>query len=131
MATKRSDDKTGRWGSSPRVSKGASLEKTQTTKTSKSRAQKATPAKRKSTKPLSSVDLEAHSFPPTLGELDLHLFGEGRHEQIYEKLGAHLITHEGVDGVSFAVWAPAADTVSVVGNFNGWDGNTTSNAAPR
>jgi 1,4-alpha-glucan branching enzyme len=59
--------------------------------------------------------------PAILGELDLHLFGEGRHEQIYEKLGAHVVTHEGVKGVSFAVWAPAAEQVSVVGNFNAWD----------
>src|SRR6476660_8260487 len=59
---------------------------------------------------------------PMLGELDLHLFGEGRHELIYEKLGAHAITHDGVKGVSFAVWAPAAAQVSVVGNFNAWDG---------
>ncbi|HUS09557.1 MAG TPA: 1,4-alpha-glucan branching protein GlgB [Pyrinomonadaceae bacterium] len=61
-------------------------------------------------------------FPPTLGELDLYLFGEGRHELIYQKLGAHPITHEGTDGISFAVWAPAADQVSLVGNFNNWDG---------
>ena len=64
----------------------------------------------------------AQSPSPTLGELDLYLFGEGRHELIYEKLGAHLTTHEGVEGVSFAVWAPAANQVSVVGNFNDWDG---------
>ena len=59
---------------------------------------------------------------PILGELDLHLFGEGRHELIYEKLGAHVFTQDGVKGVSFAVWAPAAAQVSVVGNFNDWDG---------
>ena len=57
-----------------------------------------------------------------LGELDLHLFGEGRHERIYEKLGAHLITHEGQHGVAFAVWAPNAKSVTVVGNFNEWNG---------
>jgi len=62
------------------------------------------------------------SFSPTLGELDLYLFGEGRHELIYQKLGAHPITHEGVKGVSFAVWAPAAEQVSLVGDFNAWDG---------
>jgi 1,4-alpha-glucan branching enzyme len=61
-------------------------------------------------------------FPPPLGELDLHLFGEGRHELIYQKLGAHPITYEGTDGTSFAVWAPAADQVSLVGNFNNWNG---------
>jgi len=64
----------------------------------------------------------AQSPSSILGELDLHLFGEGRHELIYEKLGAHAITHDGVKGVSFAVWAPAAAQVSVVGNFNAWDG---------
>src|SRR6266496_4281721 len=63
-----------------------------------------------------------NQFPPTLGDIDLHLFGECRHERIYEKLGAHVITHEGKRGVAFAVWAPNAAQVSVVGNFNGWDG---------
>jgi len=60
-------------------------------------------------------------FTPTLGDLDLHLFGEGKHLRIYDKLGAHAITHEGKRGVAFAVWAPAADRISVVGDFNGWD----------
>jgi 1,4-alpha-glucan branching enzyme len=63
------------------------------------------------------------SIEPSLGELDLHLFGEGRHELVYEKLGAHPLTREGLKGVSFAVWAPAAANVSVVGNFNAWDGS--------
>jgi len=66
------------------------------------------------------------SVPPTIGELDLHLFAEGKHEQIYEKLGAHLVTHNGVKGVSFAVWAPNAQRVNVVGDFNGWDGSRHS-----
>src|SRR5712664_1041696 len=61
-------------------------------------------------------------FAPTLGELDLHLFGEGKHERIYEKLGAHLITHEGQHGVAFAVWTPNAKSIAVVGNFNEWNG---------
>ncbi len=61
-------------------------------------------------------------FAPTLGELDLHLFGEGKHERIYEKLGAHLIMHEGQRGVAFAVWAPNAKSIAVVGNFNEWNG---------
>ena len=60
-------------------------------------------------------------FSPTLGEMDLHLFGEGKHERIYEKLGAHVITHEGKRGVAFAVWAPNAKSVRLVGNFNEWD----------
>lgn len=59
---------------------------------------------------------------PAVGELDLHLFGEGRHERIYDKLGAHLITRERRRGVVFAVWAPNADEVSVVGNFDAWHG---------
>jgi 1,4-alpha-glucan branching enzyme len=59
---------------------------------------------------------------PKLGELDLHLFGEGRHEHIYEKLGAHVSVHEGTRGVRFAVWVPNAKSVSVVGDFNEWDG---------
>jgi 1,4-alpha-glucan branching enzyme len=62
-----------------------------------------------------------NNFSPTLGDLDLYLFGEGKHERIYEKLGAHLITHEGKRGVAFAVWAPNARAISVVGNFNSWD----------
>jgi len=57
--------------------------------------------------------------PAALGELDLHLIGEGRHEQLWQVLGAHV--QEG--GTSFAVWAPNARSVSVVGDFNGWDGN--------
>jgi 1,4-alpha-glucan branching enzyme len=70
---------------------------------------------------MSSPTNKASDFPPTLGEIDLHLFGEGKHERIYEKLGAHLTTHEGQLGVAFAVWAPNARRVSVVGNFNSWD----------
>ncbi len=66
----------------------------------------------------------SHDFSPTLGELDLHLFGEGKHERIYDKLGAHLTTHEGKHGVAFAVWAPNAKSVSVVGNFNQWNGES-------
>jgi 1,4-alpha-glucan branching enzyme len=65
---------------------------------------------------------DPYSFAPTLGELDLHLIGEGRHEQTYDKLGAHVREHEGVEGTAFAVWAPSAQAVSVVGDFNSWDG---------
>ena len=65
-----------------------------------------------------------HQFSPTLGDIDLHLFGEGKHERVYDKLGAHPVTHEGRRGVAFAVWAPQAERVSVVGNFNSWDGST-------
>jgi 1,4-alpha-glucan branching enzyme len=62
------------------------------------------------------------TFAPTLGEIDLHLIGEGRHEHLYELLGAHVREHEGEAGTAFAVWAPAAAAVSVVGDFNHWDG---------
>jgi 1,4-alpha-glucan branching enzyme len=65
---------------------------------------------------------DPYSFWPTIGELDLHLVGEGRHEELYERLGAHVREIDGVTGVSFAVWAPAAKSVSVVGDFNYWDG---------
>jgi len=70
-----------------------------------------------------TVDVDdPYRFGPILGELDLHLFGEGNHLRLYEKMGAHAITHEGVDGISFAVWAPNASRISVVGPFNDWDG---------
>ncbi len=65
---------------------------------------------------------DPYAFPPTLGELDLHLIGEGRHERLYELLGAHIREHENVLGTAFAVWAPAPRSVSVVGDFNSWDG---------
>ena len=65
---------------------------------------------------------DPYRFLPVLGDMDLYLFGEGQHWEIYKKLGAHLITHQGVQGVSFAVWAPNASRVSVVGSFNNWDG---------
>ena len=56
-----------------------------------------------------------------IGELDRYLFGEGRHYQIYQKLGAHPFTYQNQAGYHFAVWAPHAKAVSVVGDFNGWD----------
>lgn len=65
---------------------------------------------------------DPYSFLPTLGETDLYLFGQGNERRIYEKLGAHLQTIDGVVGTSFAVWAPNAQRVSVVGDFNQWDG---------
>ncbi len=68
------------------------------------------------------VSADAYAFPPTLGELDLHLLAEGRHEQLQTVLGAHQRTVDGIDGVAFAVWAPSARSVSVVGDWNGWDG---------
>ena len=65
---------------------------------------------------------DPYRFWPTVGELDLHLFGEGRHEGLWRHLGAHPRVHQGVAGTSFAVWAPNAQAVRVVGDFNGWDG---------
>ncbi|MBO4168469.1 1,4-alpha-glucan branching protein GlgB [Cereibacter azotoformans] len=65
---------------------------------------------------------DPYRFPAVLGELDEYLMGEGRHYQLYTRLGAHPVTLEGVEGVSFAVWAPSARRVSVVGAFNAWDG---------
>src|SRR5206468_8843313 len=72
---------------------------------------------------LSTLSLhDALPILPTLGELDLHLFGEGNHRDLWKVFGAHPRRVEGVDGVSFAVWAPNARRVSVVGDFCRWDG---------
>jgi 1,4-alpha-glucan branching enzyme len=65
---------------------------------------------------------DPYSFLPTLSEADLYLFGKGDERRIYDKLGAHRRILDGVGGVSFAVWAPNAQRVSVVGDFNRWDG---------
>jgi 1,4-alpha-glucan branching enzyme len=65
---------------------------------------------------------DPYAFPPLLSDFDLHLIGEGTHYQKYEKLGAHLREIEGVRGVQFGVWAPNARRVSVIGDFNSWDG---------
>lgn len=65
---------------------------------------------------------DPYRFWPTLSEYDLHLFNEGTHHKVYEKLGCHLMEHDGVKGAAFAVWAPAAQRVSVVGSFNAWNG---------
>jgi len=65
---------------------------------------------------------DPYRFPPTTGELDLHLIGEGTHERLYDVLGAHPRTLEETVGVAFAVWAPNARSVRVVGDFDRWDG---------
>jgi len=65
---------------------------------------------------------DPYAFLPTLGEHDLHFLGEGTHQRLWERLGAHPMHHQGVAGVAFAVWAPSASGVSVVGDFNNWDG---------
>ncbi|MBK4217540.1 1,4-alpha-glucan branching protein GlgB [Paracoccus caeni] len=67
---------------------------------------------------------DPYRFGPVLGDVDLYLLGEGTHRQLWHALGAHVMTHEGVRGTHFAVWAPNARRVSVVGDFNGWDGRT-------
>ena len=66
--------------------------------------------------------IDPYRFPPTLGDLDLHLAGEGRHLLQYEKLGAHPLEMESVNGTAFSVWAPNARRVSLIGSFNSWDG---------
>lgn len=66
--------------------------------------------------------VDPYTFLPQLGELDLHLFGEGRHWHAYRMLGAHPHEVDGIAGVRFGVWAPNAERVSVVGDFNQWDG---------
>jgi len=65
---------------------------------------------------------DPYRFPPVLSDLDLYLLGEGNHLRLYEKLGAHPMVMDSVAGVAFAVWAPNARRVSVVGDFNLWDG---------
>ncbi len=64
---------------------------------------------------------DSYSFMPTLTDFDIYLFNAGDHHRIYEKLGAHYAEVNGVGGVQFAVWAPAARSVSVIGDFNRWD----------
>jgi 1,4-alpha-glucan branching enzyme len=65
---------------------------------------------------------DAYRFLPTLGDVDLHLFNEGTHRELWKKLGAHIRVMDGVSGVGFAVWAPNARRVSVVGDLCSWDG---------
>ena len=72
--------------------------------------------------PQSFILGDPYRFWPTLGELDLYYLNEGRHERPWERLGAHPMLHGGTAGTAFAVWAPTARGVSVVGDFNGWDG---------
>jgi len=70
-----------------------------------------------------SRDVEdAYRFPSMLGDLDLYLIGQGSHREIYRKLGAHPTSSLGVSGTFFAIWAPNASRVSVIGEFNNWDG---------
>src|SRR6185437_16920504 len=64
---------------------------------------------------------DAYRFPPVISDFDLHLIGEGTNYEGYNSLGAHVVTVAGIEGTRFAVWAPNAIVVSVVGDFNGWD----------
>lgn len=68
------------------------------------------------------TERDPYSYGPILGSVDLHLFAEGNHHEIYNKLGAQLTEIDGVKGTAFAVWAPNAQRASVVGDFNRWDG---------
>jgi 1,4-alpha-glucan branching enzyme len=65
---------------------------------------------------------DPYRFSPSIGDLDLYLWAEGRHEQLWQMLGAHYRTHDNVIGTSFTVWAPHARAARVVGDFNGWNG---------
>ncbi len=65
---------------------------------------------------------DPYTFGPVLGPMDDHLMGEGSHRRLFDRMGAHPMTHQHSDGVHFAVWAPNARRVSVVGDFNAWDG---------
>ncbi|WP_408956354.1 1,4-alpha-glucan branching protein GlgB [Natroniella sp. ANB-PHB2] len=68
------------------------------------------------------LEEDPYTFGPVLSNYDLHLFNEGNHHRIYEKMGAKIITHDGSRGVHFSIWAPEAKRVSVIGQFNNWDG---------
>jgi 1,4-alpha-glucan branching enzyme len=65
---------------------------------------------------------DPYRFTPTVGDVDLYLWGEGRHEELWNVLGSHVREHDGVTGVAFSVWAPHANAVRVIGDFNGWNG---------
>ena len=75
------------------------------------------------------VVADGYRFLPSIGELDLHLFSEGRHEELWKVLGAHTVTYTTPDGdvpgTTFSVWAPNAHGVVVIGDFDGWSGRST------
>jgi 1,4-alpha-glucan branching enzyme len=75
--------------------------------------------------PQATIKPAASPPPSLLTDFDLYLFNEGTHARIYQKLGAHVVKVDGKPGVAFAVWAPNADAVSVIGEFNNWDPNAT------
>ena len=72
------------------------------------------------------VLIDPYRYGTIMGEVDLHLFSEGNHHRLYDKFGAHIRNIAGVEGVYFAVWAPNAHRVSVVGDFNGGDGGVNA-----
>ncbi len=74
---------------------------------------------------------DPYRFPPILTDFDLYLLGEGTHQRLYDKLGAHPMTLDGVGGVGFVVLAPNARRVSVVGDFNFWNATAASDAGAR
>src|SRR5205085_1649382 len=71
------------------------------------------------------IEIDPYRYGRILTDFDLHLLGEGTHHRMFDKLGSHCISFGGTRGVHFAVWAPNAERVSVVGDFNGWDGRVT------
>src|SRR5690242_10413156 len=73
---------------------------------------------------LKSVSRKQEEIPSLFSDFDFYLFGQGKHYHLYEKMGAHPRTVEGMQGVNFAVWAPNARAVSVIGDFNQWDRST-------
>ncbi len=86
-------------------------------------AARATPYRLRATRGADAWEFhDPYAFGPTLGPLDDHLLVEGTHARLFDRLGAHPCMHEGVAGTRFAVWAPNARRVSVVGDFNDWDG---------
>ncbi|MEM8568528.1 MAG: 1,4-alpha-glucan branching protein GlgB [Bacteroidota bacterium] len=112
--------------------------KKSTTATKKATVKSAAPKKQATTKKVSaakaapkksatkkSKNTQESDFFSLITEFDVHLFREGNHYKLYEKLGAHVVTHKEQNGTFFAVWAPSAKNVSVIGNFNGWDKGTT------
>jgi len=70
------------------------------------------------------IQYDPYCFPPQIEEFDIHLFNEGRHWHVYRVLGAHLHQVNDIEGLLVAVWAPTAERVSVIGDFNDWDGRT-------
>src|SRR6266566_2657319 len=78
-----------------------------------------------SSTPIYREGIREQDIPSILSDFDLHLFGQGKEYRIYEKMGAHLLVVNGVTGVNFALWAPNARSVSVIGDFNGWQHGAT------